>query len=190
MIYDLPKAVEVQGAEYEVRTDYRDILNICTALSDPELSEDEKYICSLDIFYPAFETMPPVHYEDALNECYRFINCGQNVQEKKNGPKLVDWEQDFKYIVAPINHICGQEIRSIPYMHWWTFISYYQEIGSDCTFAQIVSIRDKLAKGKALDKQERQWYHQNKSLVDFKNKYTEEDQGLLEEWGGKKKATP
>ena len=52
MIYDLPTAVEINGTEYEIRSDYRAILDIIAAVSDPELSEEEHAVAALDIFYP------------------------------------------------------------------------------------------------------------------------------------------
>ncbi len=185
MIYDLPKSVTIQGVEYPVRTDYREILDICMALHDPDLTEDERVLNALDVFYYGLDNLSPEILEDAVKECYKFINCGAEDDDRSRPqPKLVDWEQDFSYIVAPVNRVCGREIRAVEYMHWWTFVSYYMEIGGDCTFAQIVGIRSKLAKGKSLDKQERQWYRQNRGLVDFKRKYTEADNELFEEWGG------
>ena len=69
------------------------------------------------------------------------------------------------------------------YMHWWTFLSLYQEIGGDCTFAQVVSIRYKKAHGKKLDKQEREWYRKNRKIVDFKQNYTDSDKQMFKEWG-------
>ena len=54
--------------------------------------------------------------------------------------------------------------------------------GGDCTFAQIVHIRDKLARGKPLDKSERVWYRQNRRLVDFKTTYTDAEEQLLKDW--------
>lgn len=96
-------------------------------------------------------------------------------------PKLVDWEQDFTYIVAPINRVTGQEVRAVEYMHWWTFLLAYYEIG-DCTFAQIVRIRDLRARGKPLDKTDQDWYNRNRRLVDFKRKYTEQDEEKFSKW--------
>ena len=145
MIYGLPSCVELHGREYEVRTDYRAILDICIAMGDPELNGQEKALVALDIFYVDFLSIPAEQYEEALEKCFWFINCGQQ-EGKRSAPKLVDWEQDFQYIVAPINRVCGKEIRAVEYMHWWTFISYYYEIG-DCLFAQIVRIRDLLGCG-------------------------------------------
>lgn len=182
MMYDLPTSVEVCGCVYEIRSDYRAALDICAALSDPALSDGERGLAVLDIFYPDFEQMPPEQYQDAIRACFRFLNCGNEEEHARRSPRLVDWEQDFPYLVAPVNRVCGQEIRAVPYMHWWTFLSYYYEIGGDCTFAQIVRIRDKLARGKALDKSERAWYRQNRHLVDFRTQYTDAEEQLLREW--------
>lgn len=180
MIYDLPTTVEIQGREYEVRSDYRAVLDICIALSDPEFTDQEKALITLITFYPQIEEIPQESYQEALDKCMDFINCGEG--EPAAGPKLVDWEQDFKYIVAPINRVCGKEIRSIEYMHWWTFISNYYEIGGDCLFAQIVRIRDKQAKGKKLNKEEREWMRKNGHLVRFKTKHTSAEQEILKMW--------
>lgn len=184
MIYDLPTSLEVCGTEYEIRSDYRAALDICAALSDPELDNQEKALAALMILYPGFENMPPGHYEEALKKCYWFIDGGNDEKADKKSPRLMDWEQDFPYIVAPVNRVMGKEIRTPEYTHWWTFLSAFYEIG-DCTFAQIVRIRNLKAKGKSLDKSDREWYRQNRNLVDFKTKYTSEEEELLKAWGGK-----
>ena len=181
MRYDLPTAVEVNGTEYQIRSDYRDILTIIEALSDAELSEEEKAEAMLDIFYPGFAEMPQSDYEEAIKQCAKFINCGEEQREEKRGPKLMDWQQDFPLIVSPVNRVLGQEVRSVEYLHWWTWVSAYQEIG-DCTFAQVVGIRNKKAKGKKLDKSEQEFYKQNRHLVDFKRQYTEQDEDVISKW--------
>lgn len=179
----LPTSVEVGGAEYEIRSDYRDVLNVCAALSDPDLDGQEKALALLDSFYPGLDSMPPEHFQEAIQRCFWFINGGEEDRGKKS-PKLVDWEQDFKYIVSPVNRVAGTEIRSLEYVHWWTFLGYFREIG-DCLFAQIVRIRDRKARGKSLDKSDREWYRKNRDLVDFKTHYTEAEEELFREWGGK-----
>ncbi len=104
-------------------------------------------------------------------------------QGSRPGPRLMDWEQDFPRIVAPVNRVLGREVREGP-CHWWTFLSAYYEIGGDCLFSQIVRVRDALARGKKLDKTDRDWYRRNRELVDLRKKYTSEEQQLLKEWGG------
>lgn len=183
MTWGLPEAADVCGDSYRIRTDYRCILDILAALSDPELKNREKAEAALTIFYPDLEEMPQAHYEDALKECFRFISCGSEEAPAGRAPKLVDWEQDYPLLIAPINRVMGHEVRAVEYMHWWTFLAAYYEIG-DCTFAQVVRIRDKLARGHLTDKADREWYRRNRILVDFKHSYTTAEQDVLKEWGG------
>lgn len=177
-MYELPMTATVGGRAYPIRSDFRPILDILQALVDPELTQEEKAYVALQIFYP--EDIPE-DMGEALKECFRFIGLGQ-LETDNNGPKLMDWGQDFPYIVAPINRVMGGEIRSMPYVHWWTFISAYYEIG-DCTFAQIVRIRDMKARGKKLDKEDARWYKEHRDIVDIKTHYTEAEQDLLKKWG-------
>lgn len=182
-MYDLPLSVCVCNTEYEVRTDYRAILDICSALSDPSLDNEEKAVVVLDVFYPEFNNMPPDVWQEAVEKCMWFINCGEEESEKKP-LRLMDWEQDFPRIIAPINRVLGKEVRSVEYMHWWTFISLFNEIG-DCLFAQIVRIRDMKAKGKRLDKFDREFYNKNRAIIDLKTKYSDAEESLLSMWTGK-----
>jgi len=186
--HDLPESLEVGGTSYAIRSGYRAALDICEALSDPELSQQEKALAAVYIMYIDFESIPQEHFEEALEKCFWFIDCGMEYEHRQKSPRLVDWKQDFPIIAAPVNRVLGTEVRrrSGPDdygVHWWTFISAYQEIG-DCTFAQVIRVRDRKARGKALDKQDREWYRRNRDLVDFKNQYTDTDQALLREWGG------
>lgn len=182
MMYELPKQLNVCGVDYDIRSDYRAVLDICAALSDVDLNEQEKAIVALDIMFPDFENMPPVHYAEAVKQCLWFINCGNDEEPDGKKTKLVDWEQDFTYIVAPVNRVLNAEIRELPYLHWWTFIGAYNEIG-ECTFAHIVKIRDKKARGKKLEKEEQEWYRRNQKIVDFKTRYSEKEEELLRVWG-------
>ena len=185
MVYGLPTTVKVAGVEYSIRTDYRDILTICTALTDPELDGQDRAEILLTIFYPDLHEMPQEAYQEAIERCFWFISCGNEEKNQRPAPKLVDWEQDFRYIVAPINRVLGAEVRAVEYLHWWTFISAYYEIG-ECLFSQIVRIRSLKAKGKPLDKADAEWYRDNRSLVDIKITYSEAEEAVMDHWLGKK----
>ena len=179
----LPKSLTVGGVGYKIRSDYREILDICAAVSDPGFDAQERAFVALSILFVNFESMPQEHYKEAVDKCHWFINGGDTPPDGKQ-PKLMDWGQDFKHIIAPINRIMGREIRAIKCMHWWTFLSAYMEIG-DCYFSQIVNIRNKRVQGKALDKSEQEFYRKNRSAVDLKTKYTEQDDAALDGWMGK-----
>ncbi len=184
MIYDLPKSLDVCGTEYEIRSDYRAVLDVIIALNDVDLTENEKATVALYIFYPRYENIPIEHCQEALRQCFWFINGGKEDETgQKKSVKLIDWEQDFSYIVSPVNRVLGCEIRSVEYMHWWTFLGAYMEIG-ECTLAQIVRIRNAKAQGKKLDKQDQEWYAKNRHLVDIKRNYTSQENALIKKWGG------
>ena len=183
-MYSLPKSLTVCGKEYEIRSDFREILDIIEILNDEELVESERAFVTLLFFYPEFEDMPPEDYQEALEQCFWFINGGK--QEAAGGsppPRLMDWQQDFPYIIAPVNRVIGHEIRADDYLHWWTFLSAYMEIG-ECTFAQIVHIREAKTRGRKLDASDQEWYRRNRDIVDLKTKYTTEEEELLMKWGG------
>lgn len=191
MNYELPTRLEVGGKEWVIRADYRAALDIFAALSDPELTPQDKAEAALTIFYPDFEDMQPGIYQEALQACFRFLNGGKEEQGPR-GPQLVDWEQDFEYIAAPISRVLGKDIRGISKddgmvtpsagLHWWTFLSAYLEIG-ECLFAQIVRIRHKKAKGTKLSKEERKWYNEHRYMVDIKKTYSEQEEEVLKGWG-------
>lgn len=189
MEYGLPKSVEIGGEIFAIRYDYRVILDIFEAINDPELSDQERALAMLQIFYLDFEKLSD--YEAAIKECIKFINGGKEESKEKKSQNLVSWEQDFPVIIAPVNRVLGMEIRSIEYdpetntggLHWWTFLSAYYEIG-DCLFAQIVRIRDKKAKGKKLDKSEQDFYKKNRDMIDIKTHYSEAENDLVKMWTG------
>lgn len=182
LIYALPTSVDVNGKTYQIESDYRAVLDILAALSDNDLTMEERATAALDIFYPDFDDMPLSDHEEALRQCYRFIDHGQESKEQKKQPVLMSWEQDFDMIIAPVNRIAGCEVRAMEYLHWYSFLSFYQEIG-DCLFAHVVSIRDKKARGKALDKQEREFYKRNRDIIDLKTTYTDAEKDILAAWG-------
>ena len=179
MNYQLPTTVEIDGKEYKILSDYRAVLDILEVLGDANLTQADKIACILTIFYPE---LPPIDkYEEAVKQCFRFINMNEEETEK-SAVKLMDWSQDILYVIPPINRVLGKEIRSLEYLHWWTFLAAYYEIG-ECLFSQIVSIRSKKIKGMPLEKWEKQWYREHREMVDFKTKYSEAEKDLLAEWG-------
>lgn len=185
MNYFLPTTLEVGGVEYKIRTDYRVVLDIFSAMNDPDLEPEEKTLAALIILYEDFDDIPAKDYAEAIKKCLWFINGGkENSPEDKKKPTLINWEKDFPLMVAPINKIVGQDIRGMN-MHWWTFLSCYMEIDSKCMFATVVSIRSKLKKGGVgkLDKAEKQFYYENRELIDLPVQLSQEEQDLLNAWG-------
>lgn len=183
----LPKTVDIDGKTHEIRYDFRVIIEIMIMLNDADLTNEEKAEALLTMFYVDPEEITNIRA--AVDEAYKFID-GNSDRRAQKGPRLTDWEQDFDFIVSPVNRVLGYECRAVEYdvenntggLHWWTFISAYMEIGGDCLFSQIVSIRDKQARGKKLEKYEREWLSRNADLVKIKTKYSDSESELIDAW--------
>ncbi len=169
--WELPRSVEIGSEKYQVNTDFRDILEIIGHLNDRNNPEFIRWQIAVSLF---FEDMPPrKKMQEAMQAMSDFISQGEE-NDGRIRPKLIDWEQDAQAIIADVNKVAGQEIRALPYLHWWTFLSFFRGIGEG-QLSTIVSIRSKLAKHQKLEKWEKEWYMDNKSAVDFKKKYTAEE---------------
>lgn len=185
MNFTLPKSVTIGDESYAIRYDFRVILEIIAMLQDPELDGRDKVEALLTMFY--VDAIPP-DLKKAVDACLDFIDNSD--RPKKKQPRLTDWEQDFEYIIAPVNRVLGYETRAVEYdpqkntggVHWWTFLSAYMEIGGDCLYSQIISIRDKQARKRRLEKYEREWLRRNGDLVRLKTNYTAEEDQLIKDW--------
>lgn len=189
MIGQLPTALEVGGKTYAIRSDYRVILTIFQAFNDPELTDDEKcYVCMKCLYIDFEESVPPEHIQEAAEKAYWFCDGGDMPKaENVEGIKTFDWEQDEGIMFPAINKVAGFEVRAVEYLHWWTFLGLFGVV-DDGLFSQVLHLRNKLAKGKKLDKTECEFYRDHRSMVDLKQKLTaeqkeaeERDQAFLRE---------
>ena len=173
-VWELPSALEVGGKNWTIRTDFRAILDVLKYFDDPDYEDDEKIIVCLDILYEDFESMSMNLYQEAIEKAVEFIDMGIKDDGRKK-PHVMDWEQDAAIIIPSINSVLHTEIRSVRYMHWWTFFGYFMESG-ECLFNTVVGIRSKKAKGEKLDKWEKKFYQENKNIIDIKTRLSEEEQ--------------
>lgn len=178
MIGYLPTTLIVEDKEFEIRTDYRIVLNIMCAYNDPNLNGYEKIEVLLTCLYKDDISLLP-NIEKAVKEAVWFLNGG-NYEEPPNAPKIMDWEQDEQMIFSAINKVAQKEIREVEYIHWWTFLGYFREIGEGL-FTTVVDIRRKKANGKKLEKYEREFYEKNIDIVKIKPRYTEKELRQIEE---------
>ena len=177
MIWELPTTLTVKDTEYKIRTDFRDVLKILMAFEDPELEPAEKeYVC-LYILYEDFEQIPREDYVAAYKAAISFIDNG--IEGDKGGPRTMDWEQDAKILFPAVNHAAGCEVRSLPYLHWHTFTGYFMEI-KDSVYANVLNLRQKKAKGKKLEKHEREFWQSNRKICEIQQKLTEEEKAEKE----------
>lgn len=178
--WDLPTTATIGGVERRVRTDYRAVLDALSVMADPDVDDEERTLVVLEIIYEDFDEIPTRDYSEALDWAMWFVAGGKE-PERGRKTRVMDWEQDFPLIAAPVNKVLGYEVRSCDYLHWWSFLAAYMEIG-DCLFAQVVSIRKKKAKGEKLDKADQKFYRENRRLVDLERRETAAEAELFDEW--------
>lgn len=176
MIGVLPKTLTVSGKEYPINTDYRVVLIIFEAYDDPELTETEKTAVMINCLYENPRSIPYKDYEEACLQAAWFLDGGKEYEtQKPTEARVISWQQDEQMIFSAINKTAGFELRNAEYIHWWTFLGYFSEIG-ECLLNTVVSIRKKKNQHKILDKFEQEFYQKNKSLIDIKKRYSASEQ--------------
>ncbi|MEG1207561.1 MAG: Gp15 family bacteriophage protein [Angelakisella sp.] len=176
----LPETAEIGGQQYRINADFRDVLEVIARLQNTEEPEQERMYIALALFYDDFDQIPGEHWQAAAEYLCDFINLGEHEQDSRPAPKRIDWEQDYQMIAAEVNKSAGFEVRSVPFLHWWTFIGYFHTVG-DGQLATVCSIREKRRKGKKLEQWEQEYYRENKAKIDLKATYSAEEQEELEE---------
>lgn len=162
------------------------VLDCFQVLNDVELSENERILACLIIFYEDFNDIESVLSLDGdaqkslLDNAFLFFNCGQQSVAGKTNYKTIDWEQDSQLISSAVNKVAGREIRADQYLHWWTFMGYFNAVG-ESALATVVGIRSKIAKQEKLEKYEQKFRADNPQYFswDMRTLQQKEDDELL-----------
>ena len=88
---------------------------------------------------------------------------------------MMDWEQDAPLIFAAVNRVAGREVRADAFLHWWTFLGLFMEI-RDSTFATVLMLRQKKARGKPLEPWERDFWQKNAGVCRLRPRLTGAEQ--------------
>lgn len=189
-MYELPTKIAINDQEYKITNngDYRMVIDCFFALNDVQLNQEYRIYTCLIIFYEDINSIDDIatkfgdDLQTAIEKMFDFFSCGNSGH--KTHHKLLDWEQDEQLICSAVNNVAKTEIRALEYLHWYTFMGYYCSIG-ESTFSTIVSIRDKLMRGKKLEKYEREFKDNNPEYFIWNNKTTEQlelEKELLSNW--------
>lgn len=176
MIGQLPNALEVGGKMLPIRTDFRDVLNLFPMFDDPELSDIEKAYVACRKLYQCEITADI--FEEAVDKLYWFIDGGDIPKEEPAPVRIIDWEKDERMLMPAISKtVSVPDVRSLPYMHWFTFVGAFGEM-SEGLFSSILNVRRKLADGEKLEEWEKKWIRKNQDLIAVR---TREEQAAIDE---------
>lgn len=162
------------------------VLDCFKVLNDVELSDNERILACLLIFYEDFNEIEDVLSLDGddikllIDNAFSFFNCGSQHSQGETNYKTIDWENDSQLISSAVNKVAGKEIRAEQYLHWWTFMGYFNAVG-ESALSTVVGIRSKIVKGKKLEKYEQEFRNANPQyfIWDKRTLQQKEDDELL-----------
>jgi len=190
-MYEIPTTIEINGKEFPIRCkgDYRMVLDCFSCLNDTELSEQERNYACLIIFYEDFDDIMDFAKldKDTINalvkEMYAFFECNENPMHQMPY-KTIDWDKDSQMISSAVNKVAQTEVRAIEYLHWWTFLGYFSEVG-ESVLSTVVGIRDKIKRNKKLEKHEKEFKARNPHYFIWDSRTLEQkqdDDDILAMW--------
>lgn len=191
-MYSLETEIQINQVSFNIRNqgDYRMVLDCFEALNDQDLSENERLFAALIIFYEDFNDINDLpNNRDELylfiEAMFDFFNQHEDIQSNTKNIRVIDWSHDSNLIASAINNVANREIRSLPYLHWWTFLGYYTAIG-ECLLSTVVSIRYKKARSEKLEKYEKKFMQDNPQYFNIDLRTAEQkeaDEYIRQLWG-------
>lgn len=137
---ELPEALEINGREYPVITDFREWIRFSDMLKS-DIPQEFKLEFLSEMF---LEEVPDLYTEDGIEEVMDAITSflslsgtefpdissdeanseeeSEEVEyEEQRAKKAIYYEQDAPYIISAFRREYQIDLLSVPYMHWWEF---------------------------------------------------------------------
>nr|DAE50997.1 MAG TPA: hypothetical protein [Caudoviricetes sp.] len=137
---ELPEALEINGREYPVITDFREWIRFSNMLKS-DIPPKFKLEFLSEMF---LEEVPDLYTEDGIEEVMDAITSflslsgtefpdissdeanseeeSEEVEyEEQRAKKAIYYEQDAPYIISAFRREYQIDLLSVPYMHWWEF---------------------------------------------------------------------
>lgn len=137
---ELPEALEINGREYPVITDFREWIRFSDMLKS-DIPPEFKLEFLSEMF---LEEVPDLYTEDEIEEAMDAITSflslsgtefpdissdeanseeeSEEVEyEEQRAKKAIYYEQDAPYIISAFRREYQIDLLSVPYMHWWEF---------------------------------------------------------------------
>lgn len=130
----LPEALEINGREYPIITDFREWLRFSDMLKS-DIPENYKLEFLEDMFLEEMPSMySPEDIELVMNAITDFLSLAElefpmlRQEEEEPGnvfeegiKKAIYYEQDAPYIISAFQREYQIDLLSVEYLHWWKF---------------------------------------------------------------------
>lgn len=157
----MPQAVLIDSEAVPINTDFRVCLRAIQALEDERLMEHEKLTVLLTLLYPD----PPKNTALAIKQGLKFLNLGEEADAAKlKQQQVYSLTKDSSYIYTAFKSTFNIDLNSVEYLHWWKFRSLFADLGRDCFFNTLISLRSRQQSGKLTDS-EKEFVRKNPELM-------------------------
>jgi len=145
LVEELPEAIEIDGVEWPINSDFRSCLRVILAFEDDELTGLEKQMILLANLYPE----RPANTQAAVEKAIKFLNGGKaDEDDGQPRPRVYSFSKDAELIFAAFYQTHGVDLQSAE-LHWWKFLALFMDLGADTAFCQLVNLRKRVKTGRA-----------------------------------------
>lgn len=181
----LPKEVNIEGEDYKINSDFRTSILFELLMQDNSISEEDKIIQALELYYPIL----PKNLNEAVEKILWFYRCGKDEVINKNkgtgkSTNVYSYLHDDDYIYSAFLDQYGVDLQDIEYLHWWKFKAMFKSLKEDNEIVKIMGYRA-MDVNKIKDKEQKAHYTKMQELYkipiakDERNKLDEINQILL-----------
>ncbi len=139
----LPETVDINGRDYEIRSDFRYSVMFEILMLDNDVPEREKVPKALSIYFPII----PRDRAAAVDKMLWFYKCGkeesgqkQRVAARRSKERIYSFDYDDDYIYAAFMAQYRIDLATEP-LHWWAFRALFRALSSDNEFVKIMEYR-------------------------------------------------
>lgn len=164
----LPVTVEINNKKYEINSDFRTSILFELLMQDSELSDDDRGIRALQLYYPII----PKDINLAIEKMLWFYRCGKDIKKSKGNSKgksitqIYSFEYDDDYIYAAFMDQYSIDLQDIEYLHWWKFKAMFNSLKEDIKIVKIMEYRS-IDLSKIKDKEQKAYYKRMKDLYEI-----------------------
>lgn len=161
----VPTTVCIDGMEYEINSDFRTSILFELMMQDTELTDKDKIINALKLYYPII----PGNSEKAIEGIMWFYRSGKDIVESnrkskgKSVTQIYSYDYDDDYIYSAFLDQYGVDLQDIEYLHWWKFKAMFKALKDDNMIVKIMGYRS-VDLSKIKDKEQRTHYKNMKEL--------------------------
>ena len=177
----LPNEVNIEGEDYKINSDFRTSILFELLMQDNSISEEDKIIQALELYYPKL----PKDINKAIEGILWFYRCGKD--EVKNNNKgtgkstnVYSFNFDDDYIYSAFLDQYGVDLQDIEYLHWWKFKAMFKSLKEDNELVKIMGYRA-MDVNKIKDKEQKEYYKNMKELYKIPSNISKNEKEKLSE---------